>query len=183
MIIMNTITAAELREYAACYPIGFYGTKPRDMMKQAADALDALTEQHALELAGISTASIQNTDATIKDRITRDSPFATQAYFDVCAAVDREMALHKERNALQKQRDELSRALSDSVGQCSREAVNNDRLRAQLAAAQAKLAKVREYCSFHKYTEVDCNGHEIPITCECLRCEAKREVLALLEGV
>ena len=50
-------------------------------------------EQHLMELAAISTATIQNTEATIKDRISSDNPFCTQAYLDVCKAVDREMSL------------------------------------------------------------------------------------------
>lgn len=48
-------------------------------------------EQHIMELAAISTASIQNTRLTIKDRITKENPYWTVAYGDVCNAVDREM--------------------------------------------------------------------------------------------
>jgi hypothetical protein len=52
-------------------------------------------ELHTMQLAAIMTASIQNTDNTIKNRISRDSPYWTQAYADVCRAVDREMKLRK----------------------------------------------------------------------------------------
>jgi hypothetical protein len=55
------------------------------------DAIQQLRETHALQLAAISTASVQNTETTVKDRIDRDNPYWTQAYGDVCAAVDREM--------------------------------------------------------------------------------------------
>lgn len=49
-------------------------------------------EEHALQLAAISTASIQNTEAAVRERITRENPYWTRAYEDVCIAVDREMS-------------------------------------------------------------------------------------------
>ena len=57
-------------------------------------------EQHVLQLAAIMTASIQNTDISIKDRITKDNPYWTVAYSDVCHAIDREMKLIKELREL-----------------------------------------------------------------------------------
>lgn len=53
----------------------------------------------AMLLAAISTASIQNTPESAKQRIGRDSPYWTQAYADVCVAVDREMALLASRSS------------------------------------------------------------------------------------
>jgi hypothetical protein len=44
-----------------------------------------------MEIAAIMTASIQNTPTAIKHRIGPDNPFWSQAYADVCRAVDREM--------------------------------------------------------------------------------------------
>lgn len=55
---------------------------------------------HVMQLAAISTASIQNTETSIKDRIGRENPYWTTAYGDVCAAVDREMELIAENNAI-----------------------------------------------------------------------------------
>lgn len=52
-----------------------------------------LTEQHTMELAAISTATVQNTPSSIVDRIGRDNPYWTVAYMDVCRAIDREMVL------------------------------------------------------------------------------------------
>jgi hypothetical protein len=65
-------------------------------------------ELHVMQMAAISTASIQNTRESAKERIGRDNPYWTQAYDDVCRAVDREMdareraelyAAPQERNA------------------------------------------------------------------------------------
>lgn len=56
----------------------------------------SIDEPTAQLLAAISVASMQNTRESAKERIGRDSPFWTQTYADVCAAVDREM-LERER--------------------------------------------------------------------------------------
>jgi len=52
---------------------------------------DTIGEQWLMQLAAISTASIQNTRETAKERITRESPYWSQAYEDTCRAIDREM--------------------------------------------------------------------------------------------
>jgi len=57
-------------------------------------------ELHTMQLAAIMTASFQNTESTIKDRIGRDHPYCSQAYLDVCVAIDREMKLRKENEEL-----------------------------------------------------------------------------------
>jgi len=54
-------------------------------------AQDTQEERHTIQLAAISTASIQNTRGTIVDRIDRNSPYWTVAYEDVCRAIDREI--------------------------------------------------------------------------------------------
>jgi hypothetical protein len=48
-------------------------------------------EVHRMQLAAISTATLQNSDSTIKDRIDGHSPYWSPAYADTCRAVDREM--------------------------------------------------------------------------------------------
>lgn len=50
-------------------------------------------EKRVMELAGISTASIQNTVKSIKERIGKSNPYWTVAYGDVCIAIDREIYL------------------------------------------------------------------------------------------
>ncbi len=60
------------------------------------ERIKTMDETHGLQLAGISTATIQNTERTIKDRIGPENPYHTVAYADVCRAVDREMKLRAE---------------------------------------------------------------------------------------
>lgn len=58
----------------------------------------AVQEHHAMKLAAISVACLQNTRSSIAERIDASNPYWTVAYGDVCAAVDREIAqreLHK----------------------------------------------------------------------------------------
>ena len=57
-------------------------------------------ELHSMQLAAISTASIQNTETTIKDRITPSNPYSSTAYFDVCKAIDREINLRTQNRVL-----------------------------------------------------------------------------------
>jgi hypothetical protein len=65
-----------------------------------------LKELHTMQLAAVMTASIQNTESTVKYRIGRDSPYWTQAYADVCVAIDREMTHRAKVEELTVQRDE-----------------------------------------------------------------------------
>lgn len=60
----------------------------------------ALLELHTMQLAAVSTATVQNTETTIKDRIGPDNPYYTTAYGDTCRAVDREMRLLADNAAL-----------------------------------------------------------------------------------
>lgn len=59
-------------------------------------------ELHEMQMAACMTATLQNTEKTIKDRIGRDNPYWTQCYEDVCRSVDREIALRFERDDLAK---------------------------------------------------------------------------------
>jgi len=52
----------------------------------------AEVELHIMQLAAVSTASAQNTHTSVKDRIDKNNPYWTQAYGDVCVAIDREIA-------------------------------------------------------------------------------------------
>ncbi len=61
--------------------------------------LKEVEELHLLRLAAISTASLQNTPASVAQRIDKNNPYWTVAYADVCRAVDREMALAQNRVA------------------------------------------------------------------------------------
>ncbi len=46
-----------------------------------------------MQLVACMAATVQNTATTIKDRIARGHPYWSQAYADVCTAIDREMRL------------------------------------------------------------------------------------------
>jgi hypothetical protein len=48
-----------------------------------------------MQFAAVMTATLQNTDNTVKDRIPRENPYWTVAYSDVCVAIDREMKHRK----------------------------------------------------------------------------------------
>lgn len=60
-------------------------------LKKRAGEVAAIEELRIMQLAGISTASVQNTEASAKDRIDESNPFWSVAYADVCRAIDREM--------------------------------------------------------------------------------------------
>lgn len=85
-------------------------------MRQGARIIDRhfapLLELHQMQMAGIMTASFQNTPSTVKDRLDPSSPYWTQAYADVCAAVDREMALLARVEAAEKERDKNSEVIA-----------------------------------------------------------------------
>jgi hypothetical protein len=68
---------------------------PRQLERELAEAC----EQHTMELAAISTAATQNTESSRKQRIDRSNSYCTQAYLDVCRAVDREIELHEQLTA------------------------------------------------------------------------------------
>lgn len=72
------------------------------------EKLEGQLDRERMRLAACSTASIQNTKKTVSDRISKDNPYWSAAYGDVCAAVDREMDLGAQRDHLEDQRDELS---------------------------------------------------------------------------
>lgn len=89
----------------------YSASRMKELSSQLERELAMERELRIMQLAGISTASIQNTEKTIKDRIGRDNPYCTQAYLDVCCAIDREMKLRTEllsaRAAIEKMRNVL----------------------------------------------------------------------------
>ena len=68
-----------------------------------------MEELHVMQLAAISTATVQNTEATLKDRIDKTSPYWTVAYMDTCVAVDREM--RERKRALEGVREGMNKAV------------------------------------------------------------------------
>lgn len=53
-------------------------------------------ETERMRLAACGVAAMQNTEATRKERITKDNPYWSASYGDVCSAVDREMSLRSQ---------------------------------------------------------------------------------------
>ena len=70
--------------------------------------LEAERELRIMQLAGVSTASIQNTEASVKGRITSENPYYTTAYADTCRAIDREMKLRQQLTELQADKEKLA---------------------------------------------------------------------------
>lgn len=77
--------------------------------------IDELKENHNLQMAGVMTASMQNTQSTIKDRIDRSNPYWTQAYQDVCDAVDREVKLRQERDDYREALEGIQKSTLDLI--------------------------------------------------------------------
>ena len=69
--------------------------------KKITNRIEKGRELHLLQLAAISTASIQNTEKTIKNRIPANHCYSTATYRDVCRAIDREMKLIEDNRRLQ----------------------------------------------------------------------------------
>lgn len=59
---------------------------------EAAPVLRAELELERMRLAACGVAALANTPTTVAQRISRDHPYWSASYGDVCAAVDREMA-------------------------------------------------------------------------------------------
>lgn len=90
---------------------------PRQLERELAEAC----EQHTMELAAISTAATQNTESSRKQRIDRSNSYCTQAYLDVCRAVDREIELHEQLTAHKAALEKCEKALGDHGTLCSTE--------------------------------------------------------------
>jgi len=101
--------ADKLHDYAHSY---FIDTPDEEQEEKQIDSMVPLIERHTaaavaeeteikcMQLAACMTATLQNTENTVKDRIGPDSPYWCLAYSDVCRAIDREMELRAERDAL-----------------------------------------------------------------------------------
>lgn len=61
-----------------------------------------LREFYQMQLAAISTVSMQNTHQTVKGRVLKDTPYWTVAYGDVCRRVDSEIYFRERCEQLEK---------------------------------------------------------------------------------
>lgn len=62
-------------------------------------------ETERIRLAACATAALGNTEAAKAERLTPDHPYWSASYGDVCAAVDREIALRARVAQLEQDRD------------------------------------------------------------------------------
>ena len=83
-----------------------------ELMRGLVIEIERLRESHTMQLAAISTASLENIESSVKARIDRENPYWTVAYDDVCRAVDREM---KHRNTLERERPAVTVALCVNI--------------------------------------------------------------------
>lgn len=98
-------------------PVSFYGHEP----VPAVDIIKAITdeqERHHDQLDAVSEASRINTPDTTDCRLDAGHPLHTQAYADVCTAVDREMALYSRVKRLQKHIHSLGGICLDDCELC-----------------------------------------------------------------
>jgi septal ring factor EnvC (AmiA/AmiB activator) len=75
--------------------LGWYRECVRECEKLRAQLIEE-RELRVMQLAAITTASLQNTEESLKERITSGNPYYSEAYAHACRAVDREMALRRE---------------------------------------------------------------------------------------
>lgn len=127
--IMSSLVAKNEREHWAARAI-------EKLERELAESR-AANELKDMQLAGCMTATVQNTETTIKDRITRDNPYWCQAYDDVCKAIDREMALRAALLAAQAQVETLREALEKIL-------VENGKVQAWSGATAAMITLERE---------------------------------------
>lgn len=61
-------------------------------------ALEQELETEQIRLAACAAAALGNTAEAVAQRLTRESPYWSASYGDVCSAVDREMTLRRDRD-------------------------------------------------------------------------------------
>lgn len=97
VVPVEPLTAAIARGW--CHPMNSHKEMDTNLVFAIADevtkwlvaALRAEVERMTMQAAACMTAAFQNTRDSAKERIGRDNPYWTQAYQDVCDAVDREI--------------------------------------------------------------------------------------------
>jgi chromosome segregation ATPase len=83
--------------------------------EQTIEQLRGEVERLTLQAAACMTATFQNTHESKKERIGRDNPYWTQAYDDVCTAVDREIREREAKDQLSARVKVLESALTELV--------------------------------------------------------------------
>ena len=68
-------------------------------------------EKLRMQLAGCGVAAMQNTKEAVKERITKDNPYWSSSYGDVCRAVDSEIEFREEIQTLKAEIERLTKGL------------------------------------------------------------------------
>lgn len=118
-------------------------------------------EKNNMQLVAIMTATLQNTESTIKERLPKDHEYWTVAYGDVCRAIDREMELIKKCKNLDEVIGSLDVKNPDAVDALLNVQLKNQgkiaMLESQLAAERVKVAGL---VSALEYIEDNCDGDD-----------------------
>jgi len=102
--IASPEAAARLQGYRAPVkvseekPVNVEESTKHQALRERCEKLEAEVEVLRMQLAGCSTAAMQNTEASKADRIGPENPYYSAAYLDICRAVDREMVMRYERD-------------------------------------------------------------------------------------
>jgi len=131
-------------------------------------ARDAEIDRLRMRLTACGVAAMQNTRASVSERIGRDSPYWSASYGDVCSAVDREVALRECRPAPEAaqppEEPHAQEWLSDllfSAAHCGSSAHHTMRVREMLGPERKELAEsviARENHRQAKYEAALCAG-------------------------
>ena len=139
---------------------------------------DAQTER--MRLAGCGVVAGQNTPKSAADRLDKNDPYWSSSYGDVCAAVDREMALRADLKDFEKFIDDVQAATGLHREWEYRDQVIRDvkQLVADLAAANKIVEAVTAWLEHDNAVECMCEEDEF-----CSKCCGEIDTLgACLRG-
>lgn len=122
----------------------------RELAAAKAQLAEAL-ESERLKLAACGVAALQNTPESAKERLTRDNPYWTASYGDVCHAVDQQMELRAQLSTARQEALTMNKEYRRLKGEIARlkskVRVSHDlKVAAETRAHDSKLrAKTAEY--------------------------------------
>lgn len=170
---------------AAVRNLGDRDLPTRAALQSAVEAQAAEIEQLRVQLAGCGVAAMQNTETSKAQRVEKGSYGYSESYADVCRAVDREIELRNERDALAAENKELTLTIDVQAGSIEAVQEANNRLAAKLQALQeqdCQFATARS-CNCNQCAQGANNMTTEQITIPRKTFDAMREALNLLEEV
>lgn len=106
-----------------------------EQLERERDTLKAQLENERMKVVACGVAALANTRETVFSRINRDNPYWSGSYQDVCSAVDREMKLREQLEAVTKKNLEWEDQWCLIVQE-------NKHMKAQLAECVAVFEKI-----------------------------------------